>query len=81
MGGGISANAIAPGIFWDLTSSNLNNDFEHQCFDIACQKLDASHLPVKEGDMGPYIFAIPGITRGQLGDHPHIWEKLCYNVE
>ena len=64
MGGRISADAIAPGIFLDLTSSNLNNDFEHQYFDIACRKLGASHLPAKEEEMSPYVFAILGIPRG-----------------
>ena len=69
MGGGISANAIAPGIFWDLTSSNLNNDFKHQCFYITCRRLGVSHLPAKERDMGLYVFAIPGIPMGQFLPH------------
>ena len=51
---------------FDLASSSLNNNFEHQCFDVAVQRLGALPLPAMEGDIGPHVFGIPGIPKGRF---------------
>ena len=60
------------GILVDIATSNLNNDFEHECLDLAIQKLGASLLPAVEGDMGPQVFRIPGIPKDQFLPH-QVW--------
>jgi len=58
--------------FLDLTATNLNNDFEHHCFDVAVRRLGASQLVSMEGDIGPHVFRIPGIPKGRFLPH-QVW--------
>ena len=56
----------------DIVASNLNNDFEHECFDIAIQRLGASQLLAKAGDIGPHVFGVPGVPKGRFLPH-QVW--------
>ena len=53
----------------DTLTTNLNNDFAHECLDIAVLRLGASHLPRTEQDIGTQVFAIPGIPQGRFLPH------------
>lgn len=63
---------ISEGELLRFASSNLDNDFEHQCFEIAVPRLGARRLPPREGDMGPHVFGIPGIPTGRFLPH-QVW--------
>ena len=56
----------------EIASSNLNNDFEHECLNLAVRRLGASPLPGAEGDMGPHVFGVPGIPKGRFLPH-QVW--------
>ena len=60
------------GNFLELASTNLNNDFEHQCFEVAVGRLGVSHLPRKAEDIVPHLFGIPGIPKGRFLPH-QVW--------
>ena len=36
----------------DVVSSNLNNDFDHDCLDLAIRRLGVQRLEPKDGDIG-----------------------------
>ena len=56
----------------DVVNTRLNNDFAHECLDLAIWRLGASHLPAIEQDIGPQVFAIPGIPKGRFLPH-QVW--------
>ena len=56
----------------DVVNTSLNNDFAHECLDLAIRRLGASHLPAIEQDIGPQVFAIPGIPKGRFLPH-QVW--------
>ena len=56
----------------DLVTANLDNDFEHECFQIAVRRLSASQLLAQEGDIGSHVFEIPGIPNGRSLPH-QVW--------
>ena len=60
------------GNFLELASTNLNNNFEHQCFEVAVGRLGASHLPRRAEEIGPHVFGIPGIPKGRFLPH-QVW--------
>jgi hypothetical protein len=55
-----------------LVGSNLNNDFEHQCLELAVRKLGAEMLELRDGDIGNRVLRIPGIPNGHFLPH-QIW--------
>jgi hypothetical protein len=56
----------------DVVSSNLNNDFEHECLDLAIRRLGAKRLEARGGDLGPIVMSIPGIPNGRFLPH-QVW--------
>lgn len=56
----------------DVVNTSLNNDFAHECLDLAIRRLGASHLLAIEQDIGPQVFAIPGIPKGRFLPH-QVW--------
>ena len=56
----------------DVVNTSLNNDFAHECLDLAIRRLGVSHLPAIEQDIGPQVFAIPGIPKGWFLPH-QVW--------
>ena len=56
----------------NIVSSNLNNDFEHECFAVAVRRLSAQLLQPMQGDIGPRVFSVPGIPTGRFLPH-QIW--------
>jgi hypothetical protein len=50
----------------DVLSSNLDNDFEHECLDLAIRRLRAKRLEARDGDLGPIVMSIPGIPNGRF---------------
>ena len=56
----------------DVVSSNLNNDFEHECLDLAIRRLGAQRLEPRDGDIGPVVMSIPGIPNGRFLPH-QVW--------
>lgn len=55
-----------------LCTDNLNNDFEHQCFDEAIKILQARELTLNDKDLGDHVLDIPGIPRARFLPH-QIW--------
>ena len=60
------------GALLGLCGDQLNNDFEHQCLEDAVRILGAQLLTPVEGDIGPRMLTIPGISNGQFLPH-----QLC----
>ena len=60
------------GALLGLCGDQLNNDFEHQCFEGAVRMLGAGLLTPVEGDIGPRMLRIPGIPRGRFLPH-QVW--------
>jgi len=56
----------------EIASTNINNDFEHECFDLAVRRLGAHQLQAAEGDIGPKVFGIPGVPSGRFLPH-QVW--------
>ena len=56
----------------DIVASNLNNNFEHEGFDITIKRLGASQLLAKAGDIGPHVFGVTGVPKGQFLPH-QVW--------
>jgi len=55
-----------------LCTDNLNNDFEHQCFDEALWQLGARALAPTPGDIGDHMLEIPGIPNARFLPH-QVW--------
>ena len=55
--------------FFDIATTKINNDFEHECLDLAVQRLSALRLEARQGDMGPVVFGIPGIPGARFRPH------------
>jgi len=49
------------GALLGLCGDQVNNDFEHQCFEDAMRMLGAELLTLVEGDIGPHMLRILGI--------------------
>ena len=60
------------GALLGLCGHQLNNDFEHQCFEDAVRMLRAELLTPVEGDIGPRMLRIPGIPNGRFLPH-QVW--------
>jgi hypothetical protein len=60
------------GALLGLCGDQLNNDFEHQCFEDAVRNLGAELLAPVEGDIGPRMLRIPGIPHGRFLPH-QVW--------
>jgi hypothetical protein len=60
------------GALLGLCGDQLNNDFEHQCFEEAVKMLGAELLTPADGDIGPRMLRIPGIPQGQFLPH-QVW--------
>jgi hypothetical protein len=60
---------ITHAVLLDVDSSNLNNDFEHECLDLASRRLGAQRLEPRDGDIGPVVMSIPGIPNGRFLPH------------
>ena len=65
------------GNFLELASTNLNNDFQHQCFEVAVGRLGASHLPRRAEDISPHVFGIPGIPKCYGPPALYTFPPLC----
>lgn len=73
--GGEATGIVTPwkeGDMLALVGSNLNNDFEHQCLELAVRKLGAEMLEPRDGDIGNRVLRIPGIPNGRFLPH-QIW--------
>ena len=55
-----------------LCANNLNNDFEHQCFDDAMWQLGTRELQPASGDIGEHVLEIPGIPKARYLPH-QVW--------
>jgi hypothetical protein len=60
------------GALLGLCGDQLNNDFEHQCFEEAVKMLGAELLTPADGDIGPRMLRIPGIPQGRFLPH-QVW--------
>jgi len=60
------------GALLGLWGDQLNNDFEHQCFEGAVRMLGAEVLTPVEGDIGPHMLRDPGNPRGRFLPH-QVW--------
>ncbi|CUS10220.1 unnamed protein product [Tuber aestivum] len=65
-------STTSDGALLGLCGDQLNNDFEHQCFEEAVRMLGAELLAPVEGDIGPRMLRIPGIPRGRFLPH-QVW--------
>ena len=64
--------ATSDGALLGLCGDQLNNDFEHQCFQDAVTMLGAQLLTPEEDDIGPRMLGIPGIPNGRFLPH-QVW--------
>ena len=60
------------GALLGLCGDQLNNDFEHQCFEDAVRMLGAQLLTPVEGDIGPRMLRISEIPNGRFLPH-QVW--------